>query len=126
MLVGAGVVSWFLLPTPLHILVDHHLPRCVSVGMRSVGLLFLHGALGSHPFFPLLLQVRVAAARVPAGVISAEPGDWHTRIVLVGAGVTGFAAHSPQHSGGPPHTLLCFHVQAAQHFHPSIQGQYIF
>ena len=41
MLVVAGVVLRSLLPTPLRILVVHHLPRCVSMGTRSVGLLFL-------------------------------------------------------------------------------------
>ena len=57
-MVGALGLYWllrrffrFLLPTPLRILVVHHLPRCVSVGMRSVGLLILHGALDNHPFF---------------------------------------------------------------------------
>ena len=34
-------------PPPPGILVVQHLPRCVSVGMWSGGLLFLHGALGS-------------------------------------------------------------------------------
>ena len=47
-LVAAGVVSRPLLPTPL-LLVVHHPPRCVSVGMRSVGLLFLHGAVTRSP-----------------------------------------------------------------------------
>ena len=51
-LVVAGVVFRSLLPTPLRMPVVHHLPRCVSMRMWSVTLLFLHGALGSHPFFP--------------------------------------------------------------------------
>ena len=41
-LAGAGVISRFLLPTPLCSLVAH-LPRCVSVGMWSSGLLFFTG-----------------------------------------------------------------------------------
>ena len=51
-LVAVGVIPRPVLPTPLRILVVHHLPRCVSVGMWSVGLLFLHRAQDSHPFFP--------------------------------------------------------------------------
>ena len=51
-LIAAGVISQPLLPTPLRIQVVHHLLRCVSAGMWSVGLLFLHGALDSHPFCP--------------------------------------------------------------------------
>ena len=93
-LIAVGVVSWPLLPTPLRILVVHHLPRCVSVGMWFVGLLFLPRSLDSHPFFPSRVVsgccVLVAtAACVPAGVISAsaEPRNWYTRVVLVGAGV---------------------------------------
>ena len=62
--------------------------------MWSVGLLFLHGALDSHPFFPSRAASRrcvlaAAAACVPTGVASAsaEPSSWHTGVVLVGAGV---------------------------------------
>ena len=90
-LVAAGVVSRPLLPTPLRILVDHHLPHCVSVGTWSVGLLFLHGALDRYPFFPARAasgrcNLTAAAVCVPAGVVSAsaEPSSWHTGAVLVG------------------------------------------
>ena len=48
-LIAAGVVSRPLLPTPLRVLVVHHLPRCISAGMWFVRLLSLHGGLGSHP-----------------------------------------------------------------------------
>ena len=93
-LLAAGVVSQPLLPTPLRILVIHHLPCYVSVGMWSVGLLFRHGALDSHPFCPSHAAsggcvLAAAAACVPAGVVSAsaEHSSWHTRVVLVSAGV---------------------------------------
>ena len=68
-------------------------PRCVSVGMWSVGLLFLHGALDSHPLFSSRAAsgrcvLTAAAACACAGVsASAEPRSWHTGSVLVGAGV---------------------------------------
>ena len=93
-LVVAGVVSWPLLPTPLRILVVHHLPRCVSAGMWSIGLLFLHRALDSHPFFPASAAsghcvLTAAVVRVPAGVVSAsaEPSSWRTGVGLVGVEV---------------------------------------
>ena len=77
-LVVAGVICRSLPPTPLCIQVVHHLPRCVSVGMRSVGLVFLHGALDSHLFFPSRAAsghcvLTAAAARVACGVVSAVP-----------------------------------------------------
>ena len=84
MLIAARVVSGPLLPTPLRILVVH-LPHCVSAGMWSVQLLFLHRALDGHPFFPahaVLGRYILTAASVcvPAAVISAsaEPSSWHT------------------------------------------------
>ena len=40
-LVVGGIFLQVLLPTPRSTLVVHHLPRCVSVGTRPVGLLFL-------------------------------------------------------------------------------------
>ena len=90
-LVAAGVASRPLLPTPLRVLVVQHLPRCVSAGMWSVGLLFLHGALDSHPFFPEHAAsgrcfLTAAAVCVPAGVVSAsaERNSWHTGVVLIG------------------------------------------
>ena len=99
----------------------------------TVGLLFLYRALDSHPFFPLRAALgccilTAAAVCVPAGVVSAsaEPSSWHTRVVLVGVvvGVGGrftvFAAHSPPHSGRPPHASPSFHLRAA-HFQPSTQ-----
>ena len=39
-----------------------------------------------------------------------------------GGRFTVFAAHSPPHSGRPPHASPCFRVRAVQHFHPSIRG----
>ena len=90
----AGVMSQSLLPSPLHALVVHHPLRCVSLGTRSVGLLFLYGALESHLFFPLHAAsgrcvLWAAAAWVPAGVVFvlAEPSSWRTGAVLLAAGV---------------------------------------
>ena len=58
-----------------------------------VGLLFLYGALDSHPFFPShVASVRcvlsAAAAGAPAGVVSAfaDPSCWCAGAVLVAAG----------------------------------------
>ena len=86
--IATGVVSRSLLPTALRVLVVP-LPRRASPGMWSVGLLFLHGALDSHPFFPSHAAVgrcvlTAAAAHVPAGVVStlAEPSSWHTVVLL--------------------------------------------
>ena len=62
MLIAAGVVTRPLLPTLLRFLVIHQLPRCVSVGMRSIRFLFLHGALDSHWFFPARAVLRQVAA----------------------------------------------------------------
>ena len=42
-----GVMLRSLLPSPLHAPVAYHPPHCVSLGMLSVGLLFLYGALDS-------------------------------------------------------------------------------
>ena len=72
-----GRFSVFAVHSPPHP-VSHHLPRHVSVGMWSVGLLFLHGALGSHLFFLSRAAsghcvLTAAAACVPCGVISAFP-----------------------------------------------------
>ena len=100
---------------------------CVWV-RHSVGLLFLYGALDSCPFFPLHAAsghcvLLAAAACVPAGVVSAfaEPSSWCT------GGCTGrcrgrftvLAAHSPPHSGRPPHASPRFRVREAQVLHPS-------
>ena len=47
-LVGAGVVSWLLLPSALRTPVTHHLPRCVSAGMWWLGVRLMWGpCLGS-------------------------------------------------------------------------------
>ena len=123
MLVGAGVVSWFLLSAPLCILVVHYLPCCGSVGMWSVGLLFPQGALDSHPFSPSRAVsghcvVTATMARVPAGVVSAlaEPSSWHTGVVLVGAG-SFYVCCCPLPSAlRPSTTRLAALVCAAQHF----------
>ena len=123
----AGVVFRSLLPTPLRTLVVHHLPRCVSVCMWSVGSLFLHGALDSHPVFPPRAAsgrcvLTAAAARVPAGVVSAfvVPSSWRTGgyAGCCGGHWTVFAAHSPPHSGRPPHASPRFRVRAAPVLHP--------
>ena len=88
-LLPAGVISQPLLPTLLRILVVHHLPRCIPVGMWSIGLLFLDEALDSSRAASGRCVLAAAAASVPAGVVSApaEPSGWHTGGVLVGAGV---------------------------------------
>ena len=47
--VVAGVRFGSLLPTPLRMVVVHRLPRCVSVDMRSVGLLYKRSPFASLP-----------------------------------------------------------------------------
>ena len=57
---------------------------------HSVGLLYLHGARDSHPFFPARAAsgrciLTAAVVCVPAGIVSVspEPSSWHTGVVLV-------------------------------------------
>ena len=104
-LVVTGVVIRSLLPTPLRILRVHRLPRGLSVGMRSVGLLFLYGALDSHPFCPSRAAwgrcvLTVAAAGVPCGVVAAVagPSGWRTGgcAGCCGGRFPVFAAHSEE------------------------------
>ena len=99
-----------------------------------VGLLFLYGALDSHPFFPSHgvsghCILTAAAAGVPAGVVSAfaerrrwcagavlvasgavytlvVPSSWGTGVVLVAGGrLTVFAAPPLPHKG-PMHSIF--------------------
>ena len=88
-----GVVARPLPPNPLRFLVVHHLPRCVSVGKWSIGLLSSRSP-ASHPFFPSRATpgrcvLAAAAACALAGVVSAsaQPSCWYTRVVLIAAGL---------------------------------------
>ena len=69
---------------------------------HSVGLLFLYGALDTHPFSPSHVAsgrcvLSAAAAGAPAGVVSAfvEPSAWCVGAVLVAAGCAVCASAAP-------------------------------
>ena len=77
-LVVAGVVLRFLLPTPLSILVIHHMPRCVSVRVRP-----------NCTTPPRVVQVvrhlhpRAAMCTSPTYSISVCGAHWHLRTFMV-------------------------------------------
>ena len=78
---------FLVFPTCLHSLCSGSNAEFKYEG-HSVGLLFLYGALDSHPFFPSHVAsgryFLSAAAGAPAGVVSAfaEPSGWCVGAVL--------------------------------------------
>ena len=77
---------------------------------HSIWLLFLYGALDSHPFFPLHVAsgccfLSAAAAGAPAGAVSAftEPSGWYAVLDIARCAVCTSAAPS---SWNIPHSFL--------------------
>ena len=82
-------IGWIILVSPPHV-------------WHSVWLMFLYGALDSHPFFPLHVAsgrcfLSAAAAGALAGVVSAfaEPSGWCAGAVLNVASCAVFALAAP-------------------------------